>query len=69
MTSLDDIWYEASYELATSIAAWKLSANKEKYGRHSFCATGGARTSCESGYLLQKFTRQTMESPHIDNCA
>ncbi len=69
MTSIDNEWFEANYELATSIAAWKLSTNKEKYGRHSFCATGGARTSCESGYLLQKFTRQIMDSPNIDNCA
>ena len=69
LSSIDDEWYESNYELATSIAAWKLSQIKEKYGRHSFCATGGARTSCESGFLLQKFTRETMESPHIDNCA
>ena len=69
LQSLDEIWYESNYELATSIAAWKLSQIKEKYGRHSFCATGGARTACESGFLLQKFTRETMESPNIDNCA
>ena len=69
LQSIDEEWYESNYELATSIAAWKLSQIKEKYGRHSFCATGGARTSCESGFLLQKFTRETMESPNIDNCA
>jgi len=69
LQSLNELWYESNYELATSIAAWKLSQIKERYGRHSFCATGGARTSCESGFLLQKFTRETMESPHIDNCA
>ena len=69
LQSLNELWYESNYELATSIAAWKLSQIKEHYGRHSFCATGGARTSCESGFLLQKFTRETMESPHIDNCA
>ncbi len=65
----DDHWFEASYEYATSLAAWKLSELKEEYGRHSFFATGGARTSCESGFLLQKFTRETMGSPNIDNCA
>jgi len=69
LQSLDETWYESNYELATSIAAWKLSQIKEQYGRHSFCATGGARTSCESGFLLQKFTREIMESPNIDNCA
>ena len=30
---------------------------------------GGARTSCESAYSLQKFARVTMDSPNIDNCA
>ena len=69
LQSLDEDWFESNYELATSIAAWKLTQIKEKYGRHSFCATGGARTSCESGFLLQKFTREIMESPNIDNCA
>ncbi len=69
LKSLDDVWYQSSYEFATSLSAWKLSENKNQYGRHSFHAMGGARTSCESSYSLQKFTRQTMESPNIDNCA
>ena len=66
---LNEIWYEASYEFATSLVAWKLSEIKNAYGSDSFCATGGARTSCESAFMLQKFTRKTMQSPHIDNCA
>ena len=69
LVSLDDIWFESSYEFATSLSAWKLSEIKSQYGRHSFSAMGGARTSCESAYSLQKFARQTMESPNIDNCA
>lgn len=69
LIELDELWYESSYEFATSLVAWKLGDIRYKYGRHSFCAMGGARTSCESGYLLQKFTRATMESPNIDNCA
>jgi len=69
LTSFDHHWFEANYEYATSLAAWKLSQIKEQYGRNSFYATGGARTSCESGFLLQKFTREIMESPNIDNCA
>ena len=69
LKSLDDQWYESSYEFGTSLAAWKLSELKHEFGAKSFCATGGARTSCESGFLLQKFTRETMESPNIDNCA
>ena len=69
LKDLGNEWYEANYEFATSLVAWKLSEIKYNYGRKSFCAIGGARTSCESGYLLQKFTRATMQSPHVDNCA
>ena len=69
LKSLDDIWYQASYEFATSLSAWKLGEVKQKYGRDSFGGTGGARTSCESGFLFQKFIRQTMDSPNVDNCA
>jgi formate dehydrogenase major subunit len=65
----DEEWYTVPYDFATSLSAWKLSQNSAKYGRHSFHATGGARTSCESSYSLQKFARQTMESPNIDCCA
>jgi len=69
LTSLDDVWFQSSYEFATSLSAWKLSEIKYNYGAKAFHAMGGARTSCESGYALQKFARQTMESPNIDNCA
>lgn len=68
-TPLDAIWYETDLETATSIAAAKMQEIKEKYGRHSLCSIGGARTSCESAYLFQKYTRHTLNSPHIDNCA
>ncbi|MDM5272263.1 molybdopterin-dependent oxidoreductase [Sulfurovum sp. zt1-1] len=56
-------------DTATSIAAEKLQEVKETFGGDSFCAIGGARTSCESAYSFQKFCRETMESPHVDNCA
>ena len=69
LKALDDIWYISNYEFATSLVAWKLAENRYRYLPESFCAIGGARTSCESGFLLQKFTRQTLNSPHIDNCA
>ncbi len=56
-------------DTATTMATMKLSEIKEQYGGDSFCAIGGARTSCESAYAFQKFCRQTMDSPHVDNCA
>jgi len=66
---LDDVWYETDLDTATSISAKKMLEIKEKYGRHSLCSIGGARTSCESAFLFQKYTRHTLNSPHVDNCA
>ncbi len=65
----NDKFYAIDFDSATTIVANKLQEIKAKYGRHSFCAIGGARTSCENAYLFQKFCRESMESPHIDNCA
>ena len=69
LKSFDENYFEAPYEFTTSLAAWKLMDIKEKYGRHAFCGMGGARTSCESSYIFQKFVRNAMNSPHVDNCA
>ncbi len=69
LKEFDETYFEVPYEFATSLAAWKLMDIKEKYGRHAFCGMGGARTSCESAYVFQKFVRDAMNSPHVDNCA
>ncbi len=62
-------YYSCDLDTATTIAAMKLSQLKEQYGGESLCAIGGARTNCESAYMLQKFCRVSMDSPHVDNCA
>ncbi|MDD4506720.1 MAG: molybdopterin-dependent oxidoreductase [Sulfurospirillaceae bacterium] len=69
LVDFDDVWYETTLESATTASAMKLSEIQKVYGQKSVCSIGGARTSCESGYLLQKFTRHTLNSPHVDNCA
>ncbi len=69
LVSLDETWYETDLENATTACAMKLKETQAKYGRKSVCSIGGARTSCESSYLFQKFTRHTLNSPHVDNCA
>jgi len=69
LTQLDAEYMTCDLDTATSIAAMKLAEIKEQYGRKSFCAIGGARTSCEGAYAFQKFCRETMDSPHVDNCA
>jgi len=69
LVDLDDTWYETDLDGATTAATMKLKETQEKHGRKSIASIGGARTSCESSYLFQKFTRHTLNSPHVDNCA
>ncbi|MEA3523242.1 MAG: molybdopterin-dependent oxidoreductase [Campylobacterota bacterium] len=69
LIELDEIWFTCDVESATTAASMKMSEIKEAHGRRSLCSIGGARTSCESAYLFQKYTRHTLGSPHIDNCA
>ncbi|MCD6258098.1 MAG: molybdopterin-dependent oxidoreductase [Helicobacteraceae bacterium] len=69
LQELDDTWYETDLDSATTAATMKIKETQENYGRKSICSIGGARTSCESSYLFQKFTRHTLNSPHVDNCA
>ena len=69
LNSLDETWYETDLDSATTAASMKLKEIQQKYGRKSIASIGGARTSCESVYLFQKFTRHTLNSPHVDNCA
>lgn len=69
LIDLDETWVETTLDAATTAAAMKLQEIQSTYGRTSVCSIGGARTSCESSYLLQKFTRHTLNSPHVDNCA
>ena len=69
LTHFDSDFMTCDVDTATSIASMKLDEIKKQYGGDSFCAIGGARTSCESAYAFQKFCRETMDSPHVDNCA
>jgi formate dehydrogenase major subunit len=69
LVDLDETWYETNLDSATTACTMKLKEIQANYGRKSVCSIGGARTSCESSYLFQKFTRHTLNSPHVDNCA
>ena len=69
LVDLDETWYETDLENATTACAIKLQETQKRYGRKSICSIGGARSSCESAYLFQKFTRHTLDTPHVDNCA
>ena len=54
---------------AYKLIAWKIKQVKIQHGNFAFASIGGARGNCESSYVFQKFTRQVLHSPHIDNCA
>ncbi len=65
----EDGFIYPSLQLAYKIAGWKLKQIKSSFGGFAHASIGGARTSCESAYIFQKFTRKVINSPHIDNCA
>ncbi len=69
LQKINSSWYSCDLNTATDIAAIKLKSIIANYGAESFCAIGGARGNCESAYLFQKFCRETIGSPHVDNCA
>ena len=69
LVEFDKDYYTCSLNMATTIASMKFSQIKNEFGGKSFCAIGGARGNCESAYLFQKFTRETMDSGNVDNCA
>jgi formate dehydrogenase major subunit len=64
----ENTFYKIPYSDGYKIVARKfkeLLNRKEK----SIASIGGARTSCESGFLFQKITREVFNSPHVDCCA
>jgi len=65
----DHLFYEAPLSLAIDITAWKIEEILKEYGRLAIGGIGGARTSLENAWLFQKFIRETLNSPNIDNCA
>ncbi len=68
--SVDNSGYiHPSLDEAYALIAWKIKQIKMQYGNFAFASIGGARGNCESSYVFQKFTRQVLQSPHIDNCA
>jgi len=69
LKSRDNNWLECDLDTATAMVAKKLSDIKAQYRAESIASIGGARTNCESAYLFQKFCRESIGSPHIDNCA
>lgn len=62
-------YFVLPYAEVYDVVAAKLKEISKKYGAGAIAGVGGARTSCESSYSLQRFIRKVIGSPHIDNCA
>ena len=60
---------QVDYSEAFKIVAQKIKEITSSESPNSFAGIGGARTNCESSYLFQKFTREIVKSPNVDNCA
>ena len=65
----NDTFYKIKYSEAYKVVAKKISEITSSYSAKAFASIGGARTNCESGYMFQKFTREIIGSPNVDNCA
>jgi len=62
-------YFSIDLETATKLTAVKLKSILNENGSNSIACIGGARTNCESAYVFQKFCREVLKSPNIDNCA
>ncbi|WP_456455901.1 molybdopterin oxidoreductase family protein [Thermovibrio sp.] len=62
-------FFKVPYSVAFSITAKELLRVKENFGGKAIGLIGGARTNCESAYLFQKFGREVLGTPNVDNCA
>jgi len=65
----DENFYEIPLSLAVDITAWKLKEIIKNYSSYSISCIGGARTSIESAWMFQKFARDVLKTPNVDNCA
>ncbi len=63
MVRRDGALVETSWEEALDVAARGLEAARD--GGGSLMAVAGARLACEDAYLLQRFVRSELGSPHV----
>ena len=69
LSEIDNDFFECDLDIALDIAAWKTGDILKRFGASSFGFIGGARGNCESAYIFQKFAREIIGSPNVDNCA
>ena len=63
-----DVFREASWEEALSLAAGGFRGLRDGYGRKSLAGFGSAKGSNEEAYLFQKLVRTGFGSNNVDHC-
>jgi formate dehydrogenase major subunit len=60
---------EATWEEALDAVYENLSRVQDEYGRDAVAVTSSSKATNEENFLNQKFARQVLRTPHVDNCA
>ncbi|WP_254535518.1 formate dehydrogenase subunit alpha [Halomarina litorea] len=65
----DGEFREATWDEALTRVHDELSRIQAEHGEHSVAMTASSKCTNEEVFLTQKFARQVLGTPHIDNCA
>lgn len=60
---------EASWDTALDLVAGRLKEIKAKYGPEALAVCTSARCTNEENFLMMKFSRAALGTPHVDHCA
>ncbi|QLG63482.1 molybdopterin-dependent oxidoreductase [Halorarum salinum] len=64
----DGEFREASWDEALDLVAERLTEVREEHGADSLAVTSSSKSTNEANFLAQKFARQVLGTPHVDNC-
>ena len=60
---------EATWDEALDLIVERLSEIRDEHGADSIAMTSSSKATNEENFLNQKFARQVIGTPHVDNCA
>ncbi|WP_440007669.1 molybdopterin-dependent oxidoreductase [Halomicrococcus sp. SG-WS-1] len=64
----DGEFREASWDEALDRVADRLTEIRDEHGEDSLAVTSSSKATNEENFLAQKFARQVLGTPHVDNC-
>lgn len=65
----DADFVEVEWDQALDLVAAKFAETRRAYGPDAFAALASARCTNEENYLVQKLTRQVIQTHNVDHCA